>query len=103
MSIHYLPTAVTCDAIGIQNGKMEYTHFDYMGMASVTCNEGYAYDKPDSKIRHCIANNVWSGESGSCEGKWISFYLSRQNFFIAVSLLSLKCTCLHFWFLFTDL
>ena len=88
------------------HGKIHLSNRYYKSMAHITCDEGYAYTKPEYVYRECMVDVTWSGEEGTCESKlemshkntistWqtvvhvLNFKIKEDNLYINGSVLSI--------------
>ena len=65
----YIVSGVICpESYDLRNGLIQYSSRTYMAEASVLCNEGYIYSKPEAHVIKCQGDNTWSAAEGTCEG-----------------------------------
>ena len=76
------PKAVKCSQLRAPaNGKVNHHQLNYMANATISCDEGYNYSNPESKVRTCQGDNTWSGQEGKCEGMYLGFHKSPFPYF----------------------
>ena len=51
------------------HGMIHQEDRTFSANATIRCEEGFIYSRPEHTTRRCHGNMTWSGQAGSCEGE----------------------------------